>query len=308
MPIKTRRAKENASVIIDHEKCNLCGLCLKVCKGAPLYMGDGRIETDYSQGFGCIGCAQCAAVCPQECIVVEGRSLSAQDLLQLPAKESRASYKQLHNLMLARRSVRNFKQQEVELELIERIIETVSTAPMGIPPSEVEILVLSGFKQVNEFSRDMVEVFQKQKWVFSPPVLAIMRPFIGKDGYEMMKTFAAPLPDFFAETTAKGEDWLLYGAPLALYFHCSPTSDPADPLVAASYAMLTAESLGLGSCMIGSIAPFLKHRSKINDKYGIPAKNTQGIMVILGYPAVKYHRAVKRSLARVNYYQGRTCK
>ncbi|MDI9480675.1 MAG: 4Fe-4S binding protein [Syntrophomonadaceae bacterium] len=36
MPLVTRRAKGNAEVIIDHELCNLCGLCVQVCKG-PLF-------------------------------------------------------------------------------------------------------------------------------------------------------------------------------------------------------------------------------------------------------------------------------
>ena len=43
MPIVTRRAKGNAEVIIDHELCNLCGLCVNVCKG-PLYIENDRLQ------------------------------------------------------------------------------------------------------------------------------------------------------------------------------------------------------------------------------------------------------------------------
>ncbi|HHV16902.1 MAG TPA: 4Fe-4S dicluster domain-containing protein [Gelria sp.] len=301
MPIVTRRAKGNAEVIIDHELCNLCGLCVNVCKG-PLYIENDRLQVDQSILFGCIGCGQCAAVCPQKCIVIEGREMSAKDLIDLPPREQRADYEQLQALLLGRRSIRDFKHQEVEAEVIQKILDAVSTAPMGLPPSEVQVLVLQGFDSVKEFASDMVEVFKSKKWLFSPLALGIMRPFIGKEAYDLMKTFAAPLPDLFSEKMAKGEDLLLYGAPLAMYFHASPTSDPLDFAIAGTYAMLAAESLGLGTCMIGTVAPFLKYRNPVSKKYGIPTENNQGIMIIFGYPKYKYTRSIKRSLGGVTYY------
>ncbi len=301
MPIVTRRAKGNAEVIIDHELCNLCGLCVNVCKG-PLYIENDRLQVDQSILFGCIGCGQCAAVCPQKCIVIEGREMSAKDLIDLPPREQRADYEQLQALLLGRRSIRDFKHQEVEAEVIQKILDAVSTAPMGLPPSEVQVLVLQGFDSVKEFASDMVEVFKSKKWLFSPLALGIMRPFIGKEAYDLMKTFAAPLPDLFSDKMAKGEDLLLYGAPLAMYFHASPTSDPLDFAIAGTYAMLAAESLGLGTCMIGTVAPFLKYRNPVSKKYGIPTENNQGIMIIFGYPKYKYTRSIKRSLGGVTYY------
>jgi nitroreductase/NAD-dependent dihydropyrimidine dehydrogenase PreA subunit len=303
MPLVTRRAKGNAEVIIDHDLCSLCGLCVEVCKG-PLYIENGKLLVDQSISFGCIGCGQCAAVCPHMCIVVEGREMSAQDLIALPPREQRADYEQLLALLLGRRSIRDFKDQEVEGEVVQKILDAVCTAPMGLPPSEVEVLVLQGFDRVREFAVDMVKVFKSSKWLFSPLVLGIMRPFIGKEVYDLMKTFAAPLPDFFSEKMAKGQDLLLYGAPLAMYFHASPTSDPLDCAIAGTYAMLAAESLGLGTCMIGTIAPFMKYRNPVGKKYGIPKENNQGIMIIFGYPKYKYTRSIKRSLAGVTYYGG----
>jgi len=303
MPLVTRRAKENAEVIIDHELCSLCGLCVKVCSG-PLYIEDDRVQVDQSILFGCYGCGQCAAVCPQMCIVVEGREMSAKDLIDLPPREQRADYEQLYALLLSRRSIRAFKDREVEEEVIQKILDAVSTAPMGLPPSEVQVLVLQGFDRVREFAEDMVKVFQSSKWLFSPVVLGILRPFMGKEVYDFMKSFAAPLPDYFSENMAQGRDMLLYGAPLAMYFHASPTSDPVDFAVAGTYAMLAAESLGLGSCMIGTIGPYLKYKNPVGKKYGIPKENNQGIMIIFGYPKYKYARGIKRTLGGVTFYQG----
>ena len=304
MPITTRRAKGNAEIIIDHERCSLCGLCVEVCKGKPLFIYNDQVQVDQSILYGCIGCGQCAAVCPQRCIVIEGREMRAEDLVDLPPREQWADFRQFYGLLLGRRSTRAFQRREVEAEVIEKILDAVSTAPMGLPPSEVQVLVLKGFTRVREFAQDMVSLIKTKKWWFSPLGLGLVRPFIGKEAYDLMKTFAAPLPKFFSEKMAQGEDWLLYDAPLAMYFHASPTSDPLDFAVAGTYAMLAAESLGLGTCMIGTVAPFLKYKNKVSKKYGIPIDDNQGIMIIFGYPKYKYTRSIKRSLGGINYYNG----
>jgi len=305
MPVNTRRGKGTAEVRIDYAICNACGLCIEVCKGMPLYMENGRVEIDQSILFGCIGCGQCAAVCPKMCITVEGRELHPDDLFKLPPKAERANSEQFLALLQNRRSCRSFKDQEVEPEKIQQILDAVTTAPMGLPPSEVEVLVLDGFAAVREFAGDMVTLFQAKKWFFSPWMITLMSPFMGKDVADLMKSFMAPLPDFFAGKMAIGEDWLLYGAPLAMYFSAAPTADPVDFAVAGTYAMLAAESLGLGTCMIGTVGPFMKYKSKINGKYGIPTDNNHGIMVIFGYPRIKYTRGIKRTLAKIDYVRRR---
>lgn len=302
MPIVTRRAQDNGRISIDHEACNLCGLCVKVCKGFPLYIADGEVKVDHSRGFGCIGCGQCTAVCPQHCIIMEGRTVSADDYIKLPSRQDLPSYQQLLDLMLHRRSIRNFQNKEVETESVEKILEAAAAAPMGLPPSEVEVLVLHGFKQVQEFAEDAVDMLMKNRWVFSAPAMLLWRLFTGKESADLMKSFAAPLPGFLDKKRKEGEDWLLYGAPLAMYFYSSPTSDPADPLIPATYAMLAAETLGLGTCMIGSIAPFLRYNSKVNTRYGIPSRSNHGVVVIFGYPSIRYNRAIRRTFAGVRWY------
>jgi len=178
-----------------------------------------------------------------------------------------------------------------------------STAPMGIPPSDVEVLVISGKKKVREFSDDVLEHMKTQKWIFSKPALLLMRPIMKKEEYEVLDKFIHPMIEIFEEKRKGGTDWLLYGAPLAVYFHVSPYADPANPFIAATYTMLAAETLGLGSCIIGRIGPMLKNRGKkVKEKYGINPRNQPGLVVIFGYSAVKYRRVIRRNLSKIHYY------
>ncbi|MFH0888166.1 MAG: nitroreductase family protein [Planctomycetota bacterium] len=300
MTVRTSRTNENARIIIDYSKCKASGLCAVACKDVGLSIKNGKLTINENPVLGCLGCGQCAAICPNEAIHIEGRTLSKSDFIKMPAKENMPGYEQLNSLMLGRRSVRDFKPKEVEDNLIDKIINSASTAPMGIPPSDVKVLVLKGKAKVREFSFDFLDYVKSMRWFFSPVMLMLMRPFIGRDNYEAFRTFIKPLLDTLIEKREKGEDWLLYDAPLAMYFYSAQFADPADPYIAATYAMLVAESLGLGSCMIGSVAPFLKKGgTKLKKKYGLNPKSNDGIVVIFGYPNVKYHRAIKRTFAGI---------
>lgn len=303
MPVITSRTQENAKIIINSEKCNLCGLCIKICKDFSLMIDkNGKLIVSDKPVFGCFACGQCAAICPNEAIEIEGREFSKDDLIDYPDKESKSDYEHLHKLLLGRRSVRDFKDKQVEKEIIDKIVFTSSTAPMGIPPSDVGVLILDGKDKVKEFTGDFLTFVKKSMMIFNPVIMLLFRLFMSKESYLLFKNFAKPLYKILLQKWEIGEDWLLYNAPLSIYYYSCPYADPADPVIAATYSMIAAESLGLGSCMIGTIGPMLKSGSKkLKEKYGIHTKSNGGIMLIFGYPKYKFHKAIKRSFAKVSH-------
>ena len=301
MGIKTSRADEPAHVYIENDKCTLCGQCVNICGGKPLYISDGKVQVDQSRLFGCIGCGHCMAICPQNCITVEGRCLSPNDMFDLHELESKADYSELTGLMMTRRSVRRYLDKAVEQDKINKILEAASSAPSGYPPSDVQVLVINGRGKVKQFAFDTIDAISGMKWVFSPIMQLLLRPFVSKEIVESFKTFLYPACNFFTASKEKDEDYLLYGAPTAILFYGSPYSDPCDPYIAATYAMLAAESLGLGSCMIGSVGPFLKRSKKLRRKYKITGQVNEALVLICGYPAIKFQRGIKRTFADVKY-------
>lgn len=302
MAIITSRTHENGRIIISYEHCNSCGLCVKVCKDFSLVMENDKPVVSKHPLFGCMACGQCMAVCPTHAIEISGREMTAADRIDLSEVRDKISYPQLKNLMINRRSIRDFKDKEVEEELINKIIEAATSAPMGLPPSDVQLVVLKGKNKVREFSFDVIDYFKKISWLFSNKFIWLWRLF-GKETYELMKSFGQPLVDFMVETKDKDENYLLYDAPLAMYFLASPYSDPADPHITATYAMLAAESLGLGTCMIGSVHPIIQYGAKkLKKKWHIPAKAPAGIIVLMGYPKYKYKSGIRRSFAEVTMF------
>lgn len=302
MAIITGRTNENGRIAISYERCNSCGLCVKICKDFSLKMENNKPVLSEKPVFGCIACGQCMAICPTKAIEVSGREMSGDDRFDFPEGWDRASYEQLKNLMLGRRSIRDFKNKEIGEELIGKLIDAAVSAPMGLPPSDVHLVVIKGQSKVREFSFDVLDYIGKNSWIFSVPAIWFWR-LAGKETYQLMKSFAEPMVRFFAESKEKGENYLLYDAPLAMYFSASPYCDPADPYIPATYAMLAAESLGLGSCMIGSIHPFIQYGAKkLKRKWNLPAKAPSGIVVIFGYPKYTFTSGIKRTFAEVIYF------
>jgi hypothetical protein len=54
--------------------------------------------------------------------------------------------------------------------------------------------------------------------------------------------------------------------------------------------------------MLGAIHPLIQYRKKakaLREKYGIKCTSREGLFVIFGHPAVKYHKGVRRTFASV---------
>jgi len=303
MSIPTSRDKEPANIFIDTAKCTGCGLCVDVCKDFGLEIINHKVEKSDKAVFGCIACGHCMMVCPTGVIAIEGRTLSPMQLFDLPDKKIVPNYESLLAMLQRRRSIREFKDVPVEKEKIDKILDAAQTAPMGLPPSDVHVLVLENKKQVRSFAEDFSGYLKGIRWLSSNWFLTLMRPFMGKANYEMMHNFVKPVFDIYVDDMDKGNNWINYDAPVAMYFYGSPYSDPADPIIAATYAMLAGEALGLGTCMLGAMHPFIQQGKKarlFRERWGIKYASREGLVVIFGYSKVHYHQGVKRTFADIH--------
>jgi ferredoxin len=304
MAIPTTRTNEKGSIKIQTELCTGCGLCVTVCKDFSLEIRNEVASESSHSVFGCIACGHCMAICPESAIQINGRHLSADDLLNLPSSMKAGSFENVFNLLLKRRSVREFEDKPVEKELIDQILSAAQTAPMGIPPSDVHVLIFDSQEKLRNFSLDFCRYLNEIKWLVSGWFLILMRPFWGRQNDKLFRQFIRPLFRIYTEGLKQDKNFVTYDAPLGIYFYGSPYCDPADPVVAATYAMIAGESCGLGTCMLGGIHPMIQNgrkAGKFRKKWGIRHKSKEGVFVIFGYPSVQYKKGIKRTFAVVDY-------
>jgi nitroreductase/Pyruvate/2-oxoacid:ferredoxin oxidoreductase delta subunit len=291
---------ESAVPIINRHSCTACGLCVEVCCGQVLAVEDGQVRVGEGWLGGCLGCGNCMMICPTESITVSGRDMEPDDRAELPRAEQRATADALEALLLPRRSIRKYKSQSVNRELLERIVEMTSMAPVSLPPHDVGVVVFDGRDKVQTFAADVCASLRKGGWFFHPITQTLMRPILGKAQQQVLRDFVRPLVNTILKFREAGADALFYGAPAAMLFHHSPWADAADCHIATTYAMLAATSLGLGSCMIGTTV-MLSRDKQFLAKYDIPPENKTGLTLVLGYPDVSFCRGVRRRLASVKF-------
>jgi nitroreductase len=121
----------------------------------------------------------------------------------------------------------------------------------------------------------------------------------------MFRGFIKPLFKVYTEQIIEGKNMVNYDPPLLIYFYGSPYTDPADPIIAATYAMIAAESLGLGTIMLGAVHPLIQNGKKarlFRKKHGIRYASREGLFVAFGYPAIKFRKGIKRTFAAVDYH------
>jgi nitroreductase/NAD-dependent dihydropyrimidine dehydrogenase PreA subunit len=301
MPIVHSRYPESGTVTIAEESCTKCGLCARACPADVLVLDGEGLRVNEKAPFGCIACGHCMMVCPTGSITVSGRGLSPEDCVELPPPEARASESSLAALMGSRRSVRRFKPDEVPREVLERVVELASSAPMGIPPWDVGVTVVHGREQVQKLAEEIITGYRTFLRIFKPWVITVMRPLMGRATCELFRSFVRPLAQMMVAGRNEGRDLLFWNAPAVMIFHRAPYADDADSTIACTYAMLGAEAIGLGTTVIGSAAPILKRNKTLAQSYGIPPANKPAITMILGYPAVRFQRAVRRHFTSVDF-------
>ena len=306
MAIPTSRTHEAARLQFFPELCNGCGLCVQVCKDFGIRIVDGKAERTEHSVFGCIGCGHCMAICPNEAVKVEGRCLSAADLTVLPGRSEVAGYESFKNLLQRRRAIREFLDREVEPQVIDQVLEAVRLAPMGLPPSDVHVFMLDSRAKVRKFSVDFCAYLEGCKWLVSNWFLALMRPFWQGRAMRCSATSSGRSWEHIPQPWPGAKIWLPMTPRRPLFLrqsllrrgdthHCGDLCDVGGRI------------LSLGTCIVGGMHPFIQNgpaARKFREKQGIRYASREGLMVIMGYPSVKYRKGIRRSLAAVDRYDG----
>lgn len=266
---------------VDSETCTACEACVNDCPpGVMAMQGELPVIKDVQ---GCMRCQHCFAVCPTGAISIFGKK--PKEALSL--KGNLPSFEQMQTLIKGRRSVRRFKQKNIDREDLQRLIDTVWHAPTGHNSQSVQLTLVDDLGKMQKLSAECFRRLQQlaaDNQIPEGPLGDLLN--MGLDLYKEHS-----LDIFFR------------GAPHMLIASASKESlsPQPDTMISLSYFELAAQSMGLGTLWNGLVKAIIRDIfPDISERLGVPGDHYLGYVMVFGKPAVRYQRTVERGPARVH--------
>lgn len=253
---------------INQEKCIQCNTCVDECFKDALFMTDEKIQHDPDK---CIWCGHCLAVCPRDCIIIDGDGYDCEDVEEIGFGKA-ATLNQIRNMMLIRRSVRQFNDTPVEEDELANILEAAKYSPTGMNRQGNAIIAVTEEK-VSELAADSMEAIKRLLEA-------------GQIESERADTFRSICDKYDSEKI----DTLYYNAPVVVFVFADSDVDGA---ICATNMGWLAQVQQLGYCF--ARLPLIAFNDSVfAEKWGAPEGKTCAIALLIGNPEHEYFCSVPR--------------
>ena len=248
---------------INQDKCTNCLACLRDCPTRNFTMDKVQKIVVFNES-NCILCGHCISVCPESAIRYKDMNDEVLEFEGTQDPIASISYEAMNKLFRAKISVRQYKNEKVPEESIKKVINSMSYAPTGANMRTLKCLILSSKEKINQLTDSIIDVLE-----------------------------SSDTRALFKSSREKGYDPIFYNAPHVLIIYSKNPWDTRNSTIAMTYGMISAQTLGLGSCWIG-------YAHGILTEYPHICKNLTGIetyvlgVMTLGYPAINYYRGPPR--------------
>jgi nitroreductase/NAD-dependent dihydropyrimidine dehydrogenase PreA subunit len=271
--------------VVDHAKCTRCGQCVLDCPSRIIERtGDAVPFIRPENEERCIQCQHCLAVCPPAAVSIFGRDPARS----LPlAMDSFPDVEKMIALVRGRRSVRRYRDENVDSALLQRLLAALANAPSAINRRALTFSLIDDKAVMQRFRLKALNGLAEA----------------GKAG-RVPAQFAylmQAVPAWFEE----GVDMIFRGAPHLLIVSAAPESvcPQEDVNLALAYFELMARSAGLGTVWCGLAKMTLEVLPELKEAVGLTPGHFYYAM-LFGLPSFRYARTVQRDdAARVHRVQ-----
>jgi ferredoxin/nitroreductase len=265
----------NLNFTVVAEKCIQCDACVRDCPRHIITLIENQPVVVPEKG--CLQCQHCLAVCPTGAISIFG--LKPEDSFPLTV-ETLPTFQQMKTLVRGRRSVRQFRNENVSRKLIDELLTDTAHAPTGCNDCDLTFTVVDDRKVLNTLLEQLVKLLE--------------------DKYAAGVTVPEFLWSSVEAYRKNGTDEFFRGAPHLLVISAGKKAHtPQEDIVLtlANFELL-AQSAGLGTTWCGMLKFSIDVVPEFLANLGLE-HDCNFYAMMFGYPAVHYARTVQRDHAAV---------
>ena len=192
------------------------------------------------------------------------------------------------NSIYTRRAVRKYKDEPVDREMIEKIIDAGRMAPSALNKQPWQFYVVTSKETIRTFSKAILKIMPGELMKAEPKVILS----------QILHFLHFPHGLSFLKTT----DPVFHSAPVVIFITADRENEwaPLDIGMCAQNMMLAAKYFGLDTCPIG-FGKYIDH-TDLYPQLKIPAKEQVHLAIILGYGDEKpeMHERIKDNIYYVD--------
>ena len=274
---------------VNTDKCIECRLCAIECPSKTA--GNNEIRANQFSPH-CDRCFHCYAICPEHAIQVEG-----VDEVMV-SDSSQIEYNTLLQFLKERRSIRKFIQNPVPNKYLNLLTDATKYSPTGGNAQEFSITIINNEETRRELEDSIINYYDRIVRMLRFPIIRLFMKLFGDAKVKETardRDFFFKIDEIYSRMKA-GEKNIFYDAPVVMLFHTRRLLPTAleDCILAAYNVVLSASSLGLGSCFVSLSQQAISTSKQIKKTIGIHPADTVYAVLVLGFPATKYRRIPPR--------------
>ncbi len=262
-------------ITIDENLCKKDGLCVSECPVSILSMKDSESipEVVAAVEKNCLLCGHCVAVCPHGALSHEATPLASCPEID---KDLTIDKAQAVQFLRSRRSVRQFKDKQIERQTIEQLIKVASYAPTGSNTQMVEWVVFNDKAKLLEMSKLTID------WL--------------RDTFNKAPNSVPPYVGKMVDAWDAGHDVVLRNAPAVILgmVNQEARNGLVDTTIALTYLDLAAPKFDLGTCWAGLLQGAMMNWPPVKEAMGISAEYPFHYPMMIGFNKSRYYRLPER--------------
>jgi nitroreductase len=203
------------------------------------------------------------------------------------------------DIIISRRSIRQFKDLPVPRDVIEQILDLARYAPTASNDQNVGYIVITDKKLIEEAANN---IFGFVSRLYNKTKKGIGRIIVNLTG--LTNNRYLKVMDYVQKQNAEtGRDFILHNAPVLILIYAPRNARFASDNcnIAATAIINYAHALNLGTCLIGFMVMFLRYSRTLRKKFGIPKGMRIYASLVMGYPAYRYTNTVSRKKPEVQW-------